>query len=105
MPVWALWLDGSLVFSTSPETRKGRNLARDPRVSIHVERDDDVVVVLEGAVDEIAIDERLADRYAAKYEYRPEPRSADENWYRLRPRVAYAWDGAYPRTATRFVFD
>lgn len=39
MPVWALWVDGAVVFSTSPESRKGRNLARDPRVAVHLERD------------------------------------------------------------------
>lgn len=104
MPVWALWVDESLVFSTSPESRKGRNLARDPRVVVQVERDDDVVI-LEGAVEEIALEEQIADMYAAKYDYRPEPGSADEGWYRLRPRVAYAWDKDYPRTATRFAFD
>ena len=104
MPVWALWVDGSLIFSTSPSSRKGQNLARDPRVVIHVERDDDVVV-LEGRVEEAVLDAQIADLYATKYAYRPEPGSADESWYRLRPRVAYAWDREFPRTVTRFVFD
>jgi hypothetical protein len=42
--------------------------------------------------------------YGAKYDYRPDP--AEEGlWFRLRPRVAYAWrEQDYPRTATRFVF-
>jgi nitroimidazol reductase NimA-like FMN-containing flavoprotein (pyridoxamine 5'-phosphate oxidase superfamily) len=64
MPVWAIWLDGALVFSTSPDSRKGRNLARDPRFVIGVERDDDVIV-LEGAVAEIPLDETIADVYEA----------------------------------------
>jgi len=104
MPVWGLWLDGAFVFSTSPESRKGRNLARDGRAIVHVESDDDVVIV-EGQVERIALDDRLADLYEAKYEYRPSPNSPDEAWYRLKPRLAYAWDRDYPRTATRFVFD
>lgn len=104
MPVWAIWHDGALVFSTSPESRKGRNLARDRRVVIGVERDDDVIV-LEGVVEEIDFDETVADRYEAKYEYRPTPGNATEAWFRLRPRIAYAWDRTYPRTVTRFSFD
>lgn len=104
MPVWGLWLEGAFVFSTSPESRKGRNLARDARAIVHVESDDEVVIV-EGQVERIALHDRLAALYEAKYEYRPSPNSADEAWYRLEPRLAYAWDRDYPRTATRFVFD
>jgi len=93
-----------LIFSTSPESRKGRNLARDPRVAVGIEYDDDVVV-LEGAIQDIELDTRIVDLYAAKYDYRPQPSSAVEAWYRLRPKVAYAWDRNYPRTATPFSFD
>ena len=104
MPVWGLWIEGALVFSTSPKSRKGRNLAHDSRVVMHVDSGDDVVI-LEGEVEQIALDERIAGAYAAKYDYRPEQGSPDEGWYRLRPRIAYAWDEHYPRTATRFAFD
>ena len=46
--VGALWLDGTFWFQTGAGTRKGRNVARDPRCSIAVSvRDADVVV--EGA--------------------------------------------------------
>jgi hypothetical protein len=34
--VGALWVDGSFWFETGARTRKGRNLARDPRCSISV---------------------------------------------------------------------
>ena len=44
-PVGALWLDGRFWFQTSAATRKGRNVARDPRCSIAVSiRDADVVI-------------------------------------------------------------
>src|ERR1700748_2586295 len=43
--VGALWLDGTCWFQTGAGTRKGRNVARDPRCSIAVSvRDADVVV-------------------------------------------------------------
>src|SRR5580693_3414255 len=42
--VGALWRDGSFWFQTGSRTRKGRNVARDPRCSIAVSiRDVDVV--------------------------------------------------------------
>jgi PPOX class probable F420-dependent enzyme len=105
MPVWGIWFDGAVVFSTSPESRKGRNLDHDPRAVVHVESGDEVVV-LEGAVEETALDEPMADAYEAKYAYRPGPGSPGGLWYRLTPRVAYAWtEPAFPKTATRFVFD
>lgn len=34
--VGALWVDGTFWFETGPETRKGKNLARDPRCSMSV---------------------------------------------------------------------
>jgi len=41
-PVWGVWLDGRLWFSTSPASVKARNLAADPRVVVHLERADTV---------------------------------------------------------------
>jgi pyridoxine/pyridoxamine 5'-phosphate oxidase len=105
MPVWGLWLDGALIFSTSPESRKGRNLEANPRIVVHLESGDEVVIV-EGEVSQTCLDEPLASAYEAKYDFRPEPDSSEGRWYRVRPRVVYAWlERDYPRTATRFVFD
>src|SRR6478672_3818884 len=43
--VGALWVDGTFWFQTGAGTRKGRNVARDPRCSVAVSiRDADVVV-------------------------------------------------------------
>jgi nitroimidazol reductase NimA-like FMN-containing flavoprotein (pyridoxamine 5'-phosphate oxidase superfamily) len=49
MPVWGVWIDDAVVFGTSARSRKGRNLTRDPRVVVHLESGDEVVV-LEGEV-------------------------------------------------------
>jgi PPOX class probable F420-dependent enzyme len=102
-PVWGLWHEGAVVFSTSRESRKGRNLMRDPRVAVHLESGDEVVIV-EGVAEEVALTEPVADAYEAKYGYRPEP--GEGFWLRVPPRVVLAWiEADYPRTATRFDFD
>jgi hypothetical protein len=60
----------------------------------------------EGEVEEVALDDRIAGAYEAKYDYRPKPGGEGEVWYRLRPQVAYAWlERDYVRTATRSSFD
>ncbi len=47
VPVWARIEDGKIAFLTSPESRKARNLAADPRVAISVtDRDNPYVMAL-----------------------------------------------------------
>jgi PPOX class probable F420-dependent enzyme len=104
MPVWGVWLDGAVHWSSSADSVKARNLARDPRVVVHLDSGDDVVI-LEGEVETGSLDERLADAYEAKYQFRPEPSDEGGGWFRLSPRMALAWtEQDYPRTATRFDF-
>jgi PPOX class probable F420-dependent enzyme len=104
-PVWGLWIDDAILFSTSPRSRKGRNLARDPRVVVHLESGDEVVIV-EGEVEQVQLTEGAAEAYGTKYDFRPDPSSPDGLWCAVAPRVAYAWlERDYPRTATRFAFD
>ncbi len=95
-PVWGVWLDGALYFGTNPQSRKGRNLARDPRVAIHLESGDEVVI-LYGEVEPYELEEATADAYEAKYAHRP------PGLLRVRPRVVLAWrEHDYPSSATRF---
>jgi hypothetical protein len=59
-------------------------------------------VILEGEVATIALDDRIADLYEAKYDYRP---GGEGDWYSLRPRIAYAWrEREFPRSVTCFSF-
>lgn len=112
MPAWAVWLDGALYFEGSPETRRARNIAANPAVSVHLESGDEVVI-LEGEAREAgrpdrALGERLAaafaEKYAASHDYRPPPEQWDNGglWV-LRPRVAFAWD-TFPQGVTRWHF-
>jgi hypothetical protein len=101
-PVWGVWLDGALYFSTGRRTVKGRNLAADPRVSVHLESADDVVMFT-GAVRDVAGAEeirRAAIPYAAKYtdsetgqpmDLAAALDSLDGVLYAVRPRTAWAW--------------
>jgi PPOX class probable F420-dependent enzyme len=45
MPVWGVWLDGSVWFSSSLGSRKARNLARDPRAVATTDQPREPVVV------------------------------------------------------------
>lgn len=107
MPVWGVWLDGGLLFSSDPTSRKGRNLAANPALAAHLESGDDVVVV-EGVgttVTDPALLARFVDAYEAKYRFRPTPADPRQAVYALRPRVAHAWlESDFQRTATRWRF-
>src|SRR6476620_7002494 len=71
MPAWAAWVDGALYFDGSPETRRGRNLAQNSSIVVHLESGDEVVIVEGEAVlagkPEAGLAERLAAALGAKY--------------------------------------
>jgi nitroimidazol reductase NimA-like FMN-containing flavoprotein (pyridoxamine 5'-phosphate oxidase superfamily) len=110
MPAWAAWLDGALYFDGSPETRRGRNLAANPAISIHLESGDEVVI-LEGETRYMGkpdreLAERLAAELARKYgpKYEPSPDTWDEGGlWQLRPKVAFGWN-EFPANVTRWRF-
>jgi hypothetical protein len=104
-PVWGVWVEGALYFSTDDDSVKGKNIARSPEVAIHLESGDDVVI-LEGVmakVYEAATMKKYADAYEKKYDIRPpeDPGAAMV----LRPRKGFAWlERDFPNTATRYTF-
>jgi hypothetical protein len=107
MPVWAVWLDGAVVFSTDPTSIKGRNLAARPDIVVHLESGDEVCVV-EGQAERVsgeAVGERFVDLYEAKYAFRIDLDKESYGFYRVRPRVVLAWlESSFPTTATRWEF-
>ncbi|MDQ4025010.1 MAG: pyridoxamine 5'-phosphate oxidase family protein [Actinomycetota bacterium] len=101
-PVWGVIVDDVICFGGGPKTRWSRNLARNPRVSLHLESGTEVVIA-EGSVERLtdADDPRLQaidDAYEAKYEMRHGP----PIWL-LRPDVVLAWRD-FPKDMTRFTF-
>ncbi len=99
MPVWGVWLDGAVYFSTDPQSRKGRNLAANPEVVIHLESGDDVVI-LEGRVETVtdrAVLQQADQAYFAKYQFNlVGDLAAPGLVYRLRPRYRPS-PGSKPR--------
>jgi hypothetical protein len=119
--VGAMWLDGTFWFQTGTGTRKGRNVARDPRCSVAVSiRDADVVI--EG--DAVRVTEPSAvARIAQAWADNGWPAAPDEsgsgitapfnapsqgpppwNVYRIEPRSATVVSSAEPGGLTRFRF-
>ena len=109
MPVWGVWIEATFYFSTSPRSRKARNLAENPQVVVHLESGDDVVVI-EGTAEDVSdpsLLKRFADAYNPKYDWNF---SVDElqrgGVYAVTPRVAFSWldsrGEGFSGTATRW---
>ena len=109
-----MWVGETLYFGTEPHSRKARNLAHNPNVAVHLESEDEVIIV-EGVAEELAapdpsFSQKITEAYAAKYvdpetgeEFRLE---SAEGLKAVRPRVVFAWlERDFPRTATRWLFE
>jgi hypothetical protein len=113
-PVWAVWLERQILFSTHPKTMTARNLQAHPALVVHLESGDQVVIV-EGTamqLDDRPLLARFGEAYQAKYHWplSPadlDPGNPDADYYAVRPRVALSWDTATEigETITRWNFD
>ncbi len=120
-PVGALWLDGAYWFQTGTSTRKGRNVARDPRCSVAVSVGGADIVV-EGDAARVTEPGALA-RTAKAWADQGWPAEPDDsgqgitapfnapsqgpppwNVYRIEPRSAIVTLTAEPGGLTRFRF-
>lgn len=112
-PYWGHWLDGAMYFQLQAATRTRRNLAANPRATVHLESGEDVVV-LEGAVEELgapsAVDPtlvaRVLERMASKYGVRPtaaEVARLAVVAFRFHPETAFTWTlEGFPRSVSRW---
>ena len=107
-PVDGLWLDDRLYFGGSQETRRNRNLARNPAVCVHLESGSDVVI-LYGEVEELGkedreLAQRMADASNEKYGYGT--KAGDYlagGTFAFTPRKVIAWKTLF-KDATRWEF-
>ncbi|NWF70563.1 MAG: pyridoxamine 5'-phosphate oxidase family protein [Chloroflexi bacterium] len=108
-PVWGVWHEGTLYFGSSRTSRKGRNIAHNAHVAIHLESGDDTVI-FEGVLEEVADSALLAaltSIYREKYAMNDVALSStgDSVCYALRPEMALSWlEKDFPNTATRWQF-
>ena len=110
-PVWGVWLDGTVQFSTG--ARHARNIAHDPRVTVNVESADECVIVegLASAVTNEPARRAFIGAYEPKYDWTLTLDFVD-TVYVVRPQRALGWIAAeiadettlFQATATRWTF-
>ena len=119
--VGALWVDGSFWFETGERSRKGRNLARDPRCTLSLATQEFDLVV-EGEAHRVT-DPETVEVMAKRWSAAGWPARVDETgtaltaeysapsagpppWvvYQLTPRIATALSTVEPGGATRWSF-
>jgi PPOX class probable F420-dependent enzyme len=98
-PVWGVVTGGTLYLYSERSTVKARNLAADPRVVVHLESGEDVLIV-RGTAEDVgapsavpAVVAALAAKYARPQD-QPYLPAADPDFdvvYAIRPRSAMAW--------------
>jgi hypothetical protein len=89
-PVWGVWLDGTVQFSTG--ARHASNIARDPRVTVNLE-DADECLIIEGtasAVRDENVRRAFVDAYSPKYAWDMTLEFVDVV-YVVKPSVAFGW--------------
>ena len=105
MVIWGLWFEDAFWFSTGRESRKGRNLAANPRCVICSD-DSKEAVIVEGEVEIIDDAATLKKIFVAyKKKYKIDISGMDSPMYRVRPRVVFGmWEKKFTQTATRWLF-
>lgn len=117
-PVWGVWVHGAVWFGTDPDSTKGRNLARDGRVVVHLESGNEAVIV-RGRAEAVApgdldraLLEALDGAYAAKYvdgetgePFRLSDGPEGSLVYRVAPAAVLGWlERDFVRSRTRWRF-
>lgn len=109
-PIWGVWVDGAFWMEGGPNTRRFRNLARNPATVVTIERGNDAII-LEGDAELVThLADELVDRLLAAYrKYLPTHgyRAERENWangiWRVRPRKVLGWSN-FPADTTRWTW-
>ena len=104
MPVWAVWHDGALWFSSAEGSRKTRNLRSNPACCVSTDNGEEPVVI-EGMVEEVADSvaiERIAglehEKYSTGY-------AAENPLFRLAPTRVFGTAGDdFTGSPTRWTF-
>lgn len=111
MVVWALWMDGRLLFSTGSKSRKSRNLTENPLCVMCTELASEAVIV-EGVAEvaDLAARRKMLPVYERKYKFdlggmKEDMLAMKEPIYAVRPRVVFGlWEKHFVSKATRWEF-
>jgi PPOX class probable F420-dependent enzyme len=103
MPVWAVWVDDCVWFSTGGRSRKARNLRAEARCAVHIDGEDPAIV---HGTAELVLEPpaRVLEAYAAKYGG-PPPDPAENPLVCVRPRWAFGLvEAEFTTSPTRWDF-
>lgn len=105
MPVWGIWVDGRMYFSTGSQSVKARNLAANASCTICTEKASEAVVV-EGTASSITDAARIAElssHYSRKYKsFTLDPKMGPI--FEVRPKVAFGLREKTFKSTTRWTF-
>jgi nitroimidazol reductase NimA-like FMN-containing flavoprotein (pyridoxamine 5'-phosphate oxidase superfamily) len=106
MPIWGIWIDGAFYFSTDRQSRKARNLARNPRCIVCNERAEEAVIV-HGKAEELQ-DMELVRELGKPYHRKYKPWKLDPALgaiFAVRPTLALGmYEKKFDTSATRWKF-
>lgn len=107
VPVWGVQVDGQLFFSSDPRATKGRNLAANASVTVHLESGDQVAII-EGRATKVAGSDMppgFTPAYNDKYGFEVDTSDPAFGFYRVDPVKVFSWDeGDFAATAARWLF-
>ena len=107
MPVWGVVADERMLFSTDPDSIKGRNMTERPSIVVHLESGDDVVIVDGTAerVDGSALPGDFVPLYTDKYGFEIDTSQPSYGFYEVHPTAVLVWEEArFPDSAARWQF-
>lgn len=103
-PIWGVSVEGTFYCGGGERTRWVRNLAVNPRIVVHGESGDEVIII-EGEAERIdeystesTVIERVNEAYERKYDI-----EHGTPFFAVRPERVLAWN-EYPTDATRWTF-
>jgi uncharacterized pyridoxamine 5'-phosphate oxidase family protein len=113
MVIWGLWMDGLFYFSTGAQSRKARNLAKNPHCTICTDQADEAVI-LEGAVEaerQVETIRNFIPLYEKKYKWKlgeigESLIALKDPLFYLRPKIAFGlWEKKFDTSATKWIFE
>jgi general stress protein 26 len=100
--IWGVWVNGALYSGGGRDVRWAKNLETDPRLAVHLE-DGEKVVIVEGRAQRTSSEDdeevtAVKAAYKKKYDFdHPAP------FWKVIPTLAFSWTN-FERDATRFRF-